>query len=139
MQFNRFHIFLITILIGLTFFSCKKEDDKLTTDLIETSWEVLKIKKQGESKYTDAENTYVMEFTGKTEFELNLDVNTCFGDYELKSDDYINFKSMACTEMCCDSEFAMDLSKILLNITEYYKQGDELIFKGEGEIVLKAH
>ncbi len=42
-----------------------------------------------------------------------------------------------CTLICCDSDFAKDLVFLFPKMTDYYGKGNELIFEGEGEIILK--
>lgn len=137
MRQRKYTILIFTILIGLILSSCKKED--VNIDLTLYSWEVEKIKKQGEYSYTKANESYVLEFTSDTTYNLNLDVNNCFGHYEILSNGYIDISAMGCTEICCDSEFAEDLSHLFPKMTEYYGNGDELIFEGQGEIILKQH
>ena len=115
--------------------SCAKKD--INIDLTATTWEVVKIKKQGESSYTKAEESYVLTFTNEQTYTLNLDVNNCFGDYEIASKGNIDLGHVGCTMICCDSEFAQNLTQLFPKMTKYYGKGDKLIFEGEGEIVLE--
>ena len=124
--------FLLFIVIS---FSCGKKDIYL--DLTSNDWEVIKIKKQGESSYTKAEESYILKFTNEQTYSINLDVNECFGDYEIMGSGNIEVGQMGCTEVCCDSEFATTLSDLFPKMTSYYGKGDELIFEGEGKIILK--
>ena len=46
---------------------------------------------------------------------------------------------MGCTEMCCDSDFAVTLMQMFPKMNKYFGQGSELIFEGEGKIILKPN
>ena len=117
--------------------SCKKEDINL--NIMFNKWKVLKIKKQGESKYSKAKNIYILDFTSDTTYTLHLDVNSCLGVYSIIKNGNIAIEPMGCTEMCCDSEFGENLSFLLPKMSDYYGKGDELIFEGQGEIILKQY
>jgi len=129
-------IFLLFALVPILIVtSCGKKD--IYIDLTSSNWEVVKIKKQGESSYTKAEESYILKFTDKQTYNVNLDVNECFGEYNIKSSGNIYMSTMGCTEICCDSEFALSFSELLPKMTSFYGNGDELIFEGEGKIILK--
>jgi heat shock protein HslJ len=137
MKQRKFQVLILTILVGLIIWSCKKED--IDIDIKSNNWEVVKIKKQGESTYEKAKENYILEFTNDTTFTLNLDVNNCFGNYEIIYSGNIKFKTMISTQICCDTDFAIDLIHLFPKMTEYYGKGNELIFEGQGEIILKQH
>jgi heat shock protein HslJ len=73
------------------------------------------------------------------QYTLNLDVNTCFGHYQILNKGKIDIGAMACTKVCCDSEFAEDLSFLFPKMTRYYSKGEELHFEGEGKIILESY
>ena len=131
----RLQLLLLALMAGMITASCAKKD--IYIDLTANDWEVVKIKKQGASSYTKAEESYVLAFTNEQTYTLNLDVNNCFGDYEIASKGNIDLGRVVCTMICCDSEFAQNLSQLFPNMTKYYGKGDKLIFEGEGEIVLE--
>ena len=117
--------------------SCKKED--INIDIESNKWVVVKMKSQGESTYTKARESYVLEFISDTTYTLKLDVNNCFGHYEILNSGNIMISPMGCTKICCDSDFAEDLSQLFPKMTEYYGKGDELIFEGQGEIIFNPN
>lgn len=125
-------IFIVFLIISG---SCKKKE--ICINLTANEWEVVKIKKEGASSYTKAKNSYVLKFTSKQTYSINLDVNECFGAYENRSCGNILIEPMGCTEVCCDTEFAQSLSILLPEMNQYYIIGDELILEGEGVIMLK--
>ena len=137
MKQRKYRILILTILVGLIMWSCEKED--INIDITSNNWEVVKIKKQGESTYTKTKESYVLEFTSDTTCTLKLDVNNCFGNYEIINSGNIKINPMGCTEICCDSDFAEDLLLLFPKMTEYYGKGKELIFEGQGKIILEKH
>lgn len=130
-------ILIFTILLGLILSSCKKED--INIDINSSNWEVVKIKKQGEFFYKKAKGVYILSFVNDTQYSLNLDANHCGGQYEIINDGNIIISDMTCTAICCESDFAQDLSLLFPEMTEYYGKGNRLILEGQGEIILKKH
>ena len=135
MKQRKYLILIFTILVGLIMWSCKKEDSNI--DIESNNWEIVKIKNQGESTYTNATESYILVFVNDTTYTLKLDVNNCGGQYKIVHNGKISFSTMCCTEICCDSEFAENLVLLLSKMTEYYGKGNELILEGQGEIILK--
>ena len=131
----KLQLLLLALIAGMMTTSCAKKD--IYIDLTSNNWEIVKMKKQGEYTYTKAEESYVLTFTNEQTYTLNLDVNNCFGNYEIANKGNIDLGYVGCTEICCDSEFAQNLTQLFPKITKYYGKGDNLIFEGEGEIVLK--
>ena len=135
---NKYQILIFSILFGLMILaSCKNEDINL--NIMFNKWKVVKIKKQGESKYSKTKKNYILNFTSDTTYTLHLDVNSCLGVYNIIKNGDITIGPMVCTEMCCDSEFAENLSFLLPKMSDYYGKGDELIFEGQGKIILKQY
>ena len=137
MKQRKFTILIIISLFLLIFISCEKED--INIDIMSNSWELVKMKKQGENSYIKANETYILKFTSDTTYTLNLDVNNCGGHYEILNSGNIDISAMGCTEICCDSEFSVDLSLLFPKMAEYYGSSDELIFNGQGTIILRPH
>ena len=128
-------IIVFSIFIGLIIWSCEKED--IDIDLKSNNWVVVKIKKQGESSYSFAKDSYILKFINDSILDFNLDVNSCSVKYNIISNGNIEWKKGYCTEICCDSDFAMDSVQLIPKMTKYYGKGKELIFEGQGEIILK--
>jgi len=114
-------IFPILVLL----LSCEKED--VNIDIKSNKWVVVKMKSQGEPTFTETRESYVLEFTSDTTYKLKLDVNSCFGYYEIINSGNITISLMGCTEVCCDSDFAEDLSQLFPKMTEYYGKGNNQI------------
>jgi heat shock protein HslJ len=99
----------------------------------------VKIKRQGEATYSKAKKSYILEFTSDTTYSFIFDVNDCFGLYEIINSGNIKINAMGCTEVCCDSDFAIELMQLFPKMNNYYGRGNELIFEGEGKIILKPN
>ena len=128
-------ILLLMLGIGLLGSSCEKKD--VDIDLTSEDWKVEKIRKSGKLIFTSTDSTYILEFTSDEAYRLDLDVNTCIGLYEIAQKGSIEFQAMACTKICCDTEFAMDLSGLFPKMTGYYIRDNKLHFEGDGEIILQ--
>ena len=132
-------ILLIPAFFGLSIWSCIKDNDYINIDITKFKWEVVKVRKHGNRTYKTADKSYILDFLDNNEFHINLDVNRCGGLYNIKDESTVQFEKLGCTEQCCDSDFAEDLSALFLEMTEYYTTEDELILKGEGEIILRKY
>lgn len=137
MKHGKFKILLLVISVGLLGASCMKEDTDI--DLSSKHWKVVKIKKEGQLTYTSADSTYMLRFSSNTEYKLDLDVNMCIGLYEVPNPGELEIQPMACTEVCCDSEFAEELAFLLPGMTRFYTMGDLLYLEGTGKIILQPY
>lgn len=113
--------------------------EEIDIDLTAKDWKVEMIKENGQLSFTRTENTYILRFTSNTGYNLSLDVNTCMGTYEIPENGDIEMHAMACTKICCDSEFAEDLALLFPKMTGYYGKGEKLYLEGDGKIVLKPN
>lgn len=136
MKQRNIQIIIFVTAIGLILSSCKKQNSYI--DITQNKWEVVKIREQSSFSYENANKRYVLEFNNN-EFNINLDVNNCFGKYQIISREEIEIESLGCTEICCDSDFAENLSHLFPKMTKYSRIENNLIFEGEGEIILKQY
>ena len=135
MKFKNIIFISYVSLIFLVFSSCKKENPNVS--LQDNSWKVVKIRKNGDHKFSKATKLYLIDFTSDTTFTLKQDVNVCEGIYKISGLGKIEMKGLACTLICCESDFAIELAQLIQEMTSYYMKGDYLFFKGNGEIVLE--
>ncbi|MBA3901005.1 MAG: META domain-containing protein [Bacteroidetes bacterium] len=100
-------------------------------------WKVESIKAHPDSALNNASQNYILSLKEK-DFTLKLDVNNCFGKFSIQNQN-IDFQEMACTEICCDSKYAMSLANILRDVYKYKttKSGLKLFTKNQREIYLK--
>lgn len=123
------------LLTCLTLWTCEKKD--IDIDITSCKWEVISSKKSGQIFSDKPKDSYILEFNSDTTYSLSLDVNHCSGHYEIPGKGKIDFTTVACTEVCCDSEFAENLPGLLHNITDYFVRGEILTLTGDGQIKLK--
>lgn len=129
MHQKKYPILIILLLTGMALGSCKKDNsikDNPITDITSGDWVVVKSKKQESHTYSKAPNRYILKFLTDTTYSLKLDVNICGGNYEITNPGNIKIKSMACTEICCDSDFASDLMQLLPKMTEVSYAGSSI-------------
>ena len=132
-----YQFYIMSLLLGLFFLgpSCEKKD--VDVNLTADDWKVEKIRKSGILIYTSTDSSYILHFSDAKTFNLNLDVNNCIGLYEIPDKGSISFQAMACTEICCDTEFAEDLASLFPKMTSYYVRENKLYLEGDGEIILQ--
>ena len=65
-----------------------------------TSWEFDFYSRNGNVDFYNS--LFIIDFVSSDEFRLELEVNTCGGDYDLDRDCDADFDVEACTEICCD-------------------------------------
>ena len=132
-----YELYMLPLIIGIIVLgsSCEKKD--VDINLSAADWKVKKIRKRGKLIYTATDSTYVLHFSNDNTCNLNLDVNNCVGLYEIPEDGSITFQGMACTKMCCDTEFAEDLLSLFPEMTGYYVLDNKLHLEGDGEIILQ--
>ena len=120
--------------LGLLAISCEKR--MVDVDLTANDWKVDKIRSSGQKAYQSTDSLYIFHFNGDGSFYLILDVNTCGSYYEIPNAGNIKFQTVACTEICCDTNFAVDLSALFSKMRSYYVRNNRLHLEGEGEIFL---
>lgn len=136
MKGNKWIVLFLAPLLGFPGFSCVHED--VDIDLTANSWKVVKMRKSGEVNFTQTDSTYILRFLNDAEYTLDLDVNSCMGQYENPIKGEIDFHALGCTEICCDTDFARDVSLLFSKMNRYYGRGDELHLEGRGKIVLQS-
>lgn len=136
MKYSQWILLAWILTVSLVGTSCVHDD--IDIDLTANSWKVMKMRKSGEVNFTETDSTYILRFLNDAEYTLSLDVNSCMGQYEIPNKGDIEIQAMACTEACCDTEFAQNLSLLFSKMNRYYARGDELHFEGRGKLVLQS-
>jgi heat shock protein HslJ len=137
MKHCKLNILLLMLCFELFGLSCTKVDTDI--DLTAHNWKVEKIRKNGQLTYTITDSIYILRFISNSEYNLDLDVNMCSGLYEIPDQGKLEIQPMACTEVCCDSEFAEEMAFLLPRMTEYYGKDSVLYLEGDGKIVLQPN
>ncbi len=122
---------LLSILV-LTLISC----DASTKEFIGSSWKVTELKTNGET--VKVTNDVILTVKNDTEFTLKLDANSCFGTYSITGKTKISMGELACTEMCCDSDFSKAVVKALYKVSNIdYNKNNVTLAADEVEIKFK--
>lgn len=132
---HRMHFNLIALLAICILCSCDKQGSDV--DIAPAKWEVISTKVAWHAFPDRPEKEYVLELTSEMSYKIVLDVNYCGGKFNKSDSGEIEFTHPACTEACCDSEYAERLMQILREVSRYDVLGGKLILRGDGEITLK--
>ena len=125
--------------VGLSLLAISCEKRMVDVDLTANDWKVDKIRPFGQNAFQTTDSLYIFHFNGDGSCYVNLDVNTCGSYYEVPNAGSIKFQTVACTEICCDTDFAVDLRALFSKMTSYYARNNRLHLQGEGEIILLIH
>ncbi len=125
----------IYFIVATLLFSCEKSDASL--DLIDYDWKVKSV--ENVPLGSQADERFVLRFSNDSSSTIKLDVNSCFTSYKITGKDKIDFGVMGCTKICCDSDFAQSLAKVLDKVTDYHMEGNLLYLTGGGEIILEKY
>lgn len=117
--------------------SCRKEMVD-PADLL-GKWQVVSIRENNTATVQSAEKTYVLEFKPNGSFTFQQEVNKCFGSYLVPEPGQISLLDIACTEICCDSEFAQSTTRLLSGVKTYAIKKNKLTLSSDGEIKLKRN
>lgn len=70
--------------------------------------------------YAKNENSPILlTFNKDGTYNLELDINSCGGSFEISNKNQISIESPSCTEVCCDSQFSNKLANTLSEVTSY--------------------
>ena len=138
---KNFLISVFTLLFFSSLFSCQKEKNEVADDIYNT-WEVVEFMSVESVIYLKDDNyNPVIEFINDGSFKLRLDVNSCFGSFNLSGNDSIEIITSGCTYVCCDSDFSSKFVMILSKVESYTINGNKmkLNIPDRGWINLKLH
>jgi heat shock protein HslJ len=131
------YFFIVMIMVFLN--ACKKDECRCDADIYHT-WEVMEFMSV-ESVYYAKDNNCnpAIEFREDGTLDIHLDMNQCFGEFILSGKDGISISGIACTEICCDSDFSVKFTGMLSLVESYSVEQSKmkLIVPGWGWIELK--
>jgi len=126
-----FGIFVIIIL------SCHKDSMDYSNILSTNAWKINSYRIGNPVAYSFTTEDYIFNFNGeKKTYELNLDVNDCSGSFIISDKISIELESPGCSEICCDSDFAEELLRVIPIITNYQIRGNLLWLVGDGVTII---
>ena len=117
--------------------ACEQSDDHDDVRLTGNTWTVVSLTRPAQTIRRSAENTYMLEFVNDTSYTLGLDVNHCSGKYRIQAPNHLEFTGPICTEICCDTEYAIDLACLIGQTSRYRIEQGYLILTGDETIMLK--
>ncbi len=123
-KLSGFMVLLFSIVLQ---YACNKQSNQ--KQLRDSYWEAEYIIEQGGAPQF-ATVSYKLSFE-KNDFSIQLDINSCGGEYRIMKNEQINFAPINCTEACCDSPFALKLLDIMQKATHYDLGEEHLIIKYE--------
>ena len=125
MKKSVFILFIFALIIVL--FACDDDDDCSCIGEIYGKWEVEGFMSVESVAYLK-DNNYnpIIEFQNDGTIDIVLDVNSCFGDFELGEELTISISDAGCTEVCCDSDFSNKFMEMLPQVGTYEIEDDEL-------------
>lgn len=133
----------ITYLFVLVFvvFSCDKSETEVRKAFY-GKWNVTGFISVESMAYPTKNGFYPnVEFKEDGSFKLNLDVNSCKGNFTLLENNQISISASGCTKMCCDSEFSNKLYQMLPQVGSYQIENNilKLEIPGWGWINLESN
>lgn len=118
------HILILFILAALTT-TCEKLEGPAKN--VFQTWEVVDFVSVESLTYSKYNNSRILlTINSDKTYNLSLDINTCGGSILSISELGIVFGNPACTEACCDSDFASRFTELLPFINMYKVDGDTL-------------
>lgn len=124
-------LLLLALLLGAS--RC----NETTPDLNGTRWKVTEIRQPNASSAQLPTKDYVLEFRDNKSVGIKLDINNCFGNYEIADAGKIFIQPLACTKACCDSDLAMQIISLLPQMTDYQVKNDIMRLSGSGKMALQ--
>lgn len=125
---NKLRVLMVIILTTSILNSCSKNDnDSAFTDGLYNTWEVIEFVSIESVSYSKNNNyNPVIELKKNGEHLIHLDVNSCFGSFEVSGSDKISFGPSGCTEACCDSDFSMKFVETFTRVETFEIENNNL-------------
>lgn len=114
-----------SLLLLIITISCEKNQHD--SDDIYNIWEAKNFVSVESVAYSKEEdNTILLSIEESGDYQLQLDVNSCYGSIIKITKSEIELSTAGCTEICCDSEFSERLVQLLPQVETYSIVGGEL-------------
>lgn len=133
-------IFTSVLLTGVLFVcSCNQveESPKMQQSLAQSEWVITGYLTPISDEPMVSPAIYQMNFINDSTFILNLDINRVVGKYIATRDGNFQVVETKQTRSCCDSEYALQLAKIILEAQNYRTTQDGVTLQGVGDVFLK--
>ena len=87
--------------------------------LLNSTWRLERFNGETIDHEKYGQEAFILQFTNGVQYAFSLDVNACGGSLKTDNKGTIAFEMPGCTEMCCDSEFAMQVINALHKVEKY--------------------
>ena len=87
--------------------------------LLNSTWRLEKFNGELIDHEKYGQEAFILQFRNGIQYSFSLDVNACGGSVTTDNKGAITFEMPGCTEMCCDSEFAMQIINALPKVEKY--------------------
>ena len=109
---------LAVLIVLFPFISCK-EDEKIANDIY-NRWEIVDFMSVESAAYPKNNGfNPVIQFHKNGNYTLELDLNSCIGNFNIDSGSGIELSATGCTYVCCDSEFSEKIASTLSQVKSY--------------------
>lgn len=122
---------LVAVAVLILLFTACFPDRK---EIRDNTWVAVSLKSSNEDSTQNPAAPYELTFPEKRSFSIRLDVNTCGGEALFSPNNIIVFNDIACTEACCDSDFAAELVRLLREVNRYQFNDEQLVLTGNNGI-----
>ncbi|MFY0672580.1 MAG: META domain-containing protein [Bacteroidia bacterium] len=123
--------FFLLAFISISLFSCHKNDAELEG----LTWNVANFTNQDGDKTINGISCALNLSEGNA--NINLEVNSCFGTYNLGTNGQINFlDGFGCTEACCDEPESEEALRMITKCTQYSINGNTLTLSNSNGIMV---
>ena len=116
----------LPLLLLLAMFSCKSTGGTMSQG--DGNYAASLFAENGWSWNTNPK--YILRLENEGNFNLKLDVNSCFGQFKLAGSSISFPQGIACTEACCDGPEALKLTQAISKVSSYELLDNRLILKG---------
>lgn len=119
----------IILIVLFLWTGCDKKN--LPDDLRGIVWKLEGlVRANGNWEPNDAEQEIRFEFLVPNGVRIQLPVNDCGADVVVLTEGQIRLGTVACTEVCCESQYTEDFMAILSQVVSYYVKGKKLYLQG---------
>ena len=111
---------VLVLIVFVLLLACRDKDDECNKEDIIGKWEVTEMISVESVSYAK-DNGYnpVIDFKTDQAVEIKLDVNSCFGSFQLQGNNAIEISDAGCTEICCDSDFSVKFVQMLPQVSSW--------------------
>lgn len=116
------------------FFGCVKKQEEENS--LFHKWQIEGLLESSDSTAINSTSSLFMEFHTDKTVDIQLDINSCGGTFSIDKQEII-LGNMACTEACCDTDFALKFISLLSKVNSYYFVSGKLNLAGDDNLNIR--